>query len=425
MPPTRYRATEVFTPGAYPELTYVARQGASAEQDLRDALATKGQIASVIGPSKSGKTVLVEKVVGADNLIPISGAILRAPEDLWGRALDWMKLPTSVLAADERATRKGAEVEVGGSASVPLVVKGEAKAKGSLETSAKKTDQQVFSRGGLQQVIREISDSDFVILLDDFHYVDRSIQSKIAQECKEGARQGLKIAVASVPHREDDVIRANPDLRGRVVSIDLHYWKISELEEIAYKGFSKLNASVSTPTVNRFAVEAAGSPQLMQAICLSACFELNMRETFDIPTTIEPDEEGFERVFSRTAAMTSYASLIDVLRRGPKERGRDRLTFNLRTGGEGDVYECILRAMRADPARLALPYPELKDRIEALCVGEAPRGVAIANSVASMVRIAEQLPQERAIDWDEEREVLDIVDPYFLFYLRWSDKFEA
>jgi hypothetical protein len=148
-----------------------------------------------------------------------------------------------------------------------------------------------------------------------------------------------------------------------------------------------------------------------------------MRETFDLPTTIEPDEEGFERVFSRTAAMTSYASLIDILRRGPKERGRDRLTFKLTSGGEGDVYECILRAMRADPARLALPYPELKDRIEALCVGDAPRGVAIANSVASMVRIAGQVPLGRAIDWDDEREVLDIVDPYFLFYLRWSDKF--
>ena len=380
-------------------------------------------MASVIGPSKSGKTVLVEKVVGADSLIPISGAILRAPEDLWGRVLDWMKLPTSFSFAEEQATTKGAEAEAGGSVGIPLLVKGEAKAKGSLEASSKTGGQETFSRGGLQQVIREIADSDFVVLLDDFHYVDRGIQSKIAQECKEGARQGLKLVIASVPHREDDVIRANPDLRGRVVSIDLHYWSTAELEEIAYKGFGKLNASVSAPAVHRFAVEAAGSPQLMQAICLSACFELGMRETFDIPTTIEPDEEGFERVFSRTATMTSYASLIDVLRRGPKERGRDRLTFKLKTGGEGDVYECILRAMRSDPARLALPYPELKDRIEALCVGEAPRGVAIANSVASMVRIAEQLPLERAIDWDEEREVLDIVDPYFLFYLRWSDKF--
>ncbi len=87
------------------------------------------------------------------------------------------------------------------------------------------------------------------------------------------------------------------------------------------------------------------------------------------------------------------------------------------------MYECILRAVKTDPPKLALPYAELKDRIETLCVGDAPRGVAITKSVAIMNALAvNQMPKERAIDWDEEREVLDIVDPYFLFYLRWTEK---
>lgn len=423
MPPAKYRAQDVFTPGSYPELTYVSRKSATTEQDLRDALESKGQITSIVGPSKSGKTVLVEKVVGADLLIPISGAVLRAPEDLWARILDWMNLPTSISAIDESSTKKSADIEAGGGIGVAFLAKAEAKAKGGLEASNKEATQQTFSRGGMQQVVREIGDSDFVVLLDDFHYVDRSIQERIAQECKEAARQGVKIIVASVPHREDDVIRANPDLRGRVVSIDLHYWNTDELEAIGYKGFGQLNVSIPAPAVNRLAREAAGSPQLMQAICLSGCFELNVRETYDLPANITPDDDAFERVLKRTATMTSYASLLDILRRGPKERGQDRSTYELKTGAKGDVYECILRAVKSDPPKLALPYPELKDRIEALCVGDAPRGVAIANSVALMARLAiTQMPRERAIDWDEEREVLDIVDPYFLFYLRWSEK---
>lgn len=423
MATTKYGVQQVFTPGSYPELTYVSRKELTAEQDLRDGLTTKGQITSVVGPSKSGKTVLVERIVGADLLIPISGAVLRSPDDLWSRVLDWMDVPTSRSEAKEQSTTKSGGIEAGGSLGVAFLAKGEVKARGALEAGTKEAGEQTYTRGGLQQVVREIGDSDFVVLLDDFHYVDRAIQEKIAQECKEAARQGVKLVVASVPHREDDVIRANPDLRGRVVSLDLHYWKIDELEAIAYKGFGLLNASVSAPAVNRLAREAAGSPQLMQAICLSACFEMNMRETFDLPTTIDPDEEMFDRIFKRTAAVASYASLLDVLRRGPKERGQDRSTYELKTGAKGDVYECILRAMKADPPRLALPYPELKDRIEALCVGDAPRGVAIANSVQIMARLAiTQMPRERAIDWDEEREVLDVVDPYFLFYLRWSEK---
>ncbi|MFY9588364.1 MAG: ATP-binding protein, partial [Actinomycetota bacterium] len=60
------KATEVFTPGAFPEHTYVERAGEQLEQQLRDAIDTPGQVVSLVGPSKSGKTVLVEQVIGRD-----------------------------------------------------------------------------------------------------------------------------------------------------------------------------------------------------------------------------------------------------------------------------------------------------------------------------------------------------------------------
>lgn len=71
------KATEVFTPGFFPEHTYVERSGAHLERDLRDGLDTPGQIISLAGPSKSGKTVLVEKVVGRDSLITVQGTVFR------------------------------------------------------------------------------------------------------------------------------------------------------------------------------------------------------------------------------------------------------------------------------------------------------------------------------------------------------------
>src|SRR5437660_12705741 len=83
------KATEVFTPGSFPLHTYVERAKERLEQQLRDAVQTPGQVVSLVGPSKSGKTVLVEKVVG-DALITISGAGIRSPDDVWQRILDWM-----------------------------------------------------------------------------------------------------------------------------------------------------------------------------------------------------------------------------------------------------------------------------------------------------------------------------------------------
>src|SRR6266511_259357 len=96
---SKTRAVDVFTPSDFPTLTYVVRDDEQLEKRLRDALATPGEIVSVSGPSKSGKTVLVERVVGRDSLITITGAGIRAAEQIWDRILDWMEAPSTVSAA--------------------------------------------------------------------------------------------------------------------------------------------------------------------------------------------------------------------------------------------------------------------------------------------------------------------------------------
>jgi hypothetical protein len=67
-------ATDVFTPNDFPEHTYVARTGPNLEMRSGDAIATPKVVVSISGPSKSGETVLIEKTVGKDNLILVSGA---------------------------------------------------------------------------------------------------------------------------------------------------------------------------------------------------------------------------------------------------------------------------------------------------------------------------------------------------------------
>lgn len=36
----------------------------------------------------------------------------------------------------------------------------------------------------------------------------------------------------------------------------------------------------------------------------------------------------------------------------------------------------------------------------------------------------EKFPAERAIDWDEQKQVFDIPDPHLLYYLRWSGRLQ-
>src|SRR2546422_7464648 len=44
-------------------------------------------------------------------------------------------------------------------------------------------------------------------------------------------------------------------------------------------------------------------------------------------STLFPYTTLFRSILRRTCSLTNYASLVDILKRGPKERGVERLTF--------------------------------------------------------------------------------------------------
>ena len=419
----KLQSVDVFTPSDFPAHTYVARDEEKLENQLRQALATPGEVISISGPSKSGKTVLVEKVVGRDNLIIITGAGIESPELLWDRVLDWMDIPssTSTTTTTERSRDLSATVE--GELSIPLVGKGslEGGIRGGLSRST--TSASAAERRGLPQVLKEIAGSDFVLLIDDFHYMNRDVQAEVAMQIKEAARLHTKICTASVPHRADDVVRSNPELRGRVRAIDIDYWKPPQLKQIAFLGFNLLNAGIPEAAVTRFAEEASGSPQLMQAICLQACFELSLREELSLPTPYNVPPDTINLILRETSSRTDFASLVRNMHAGPKTRGTERKDFQFRDGTRGDVYRCVLLAVASDPPSLSLDYNELTDKIRRVCTDETPQPTSVYQACGQVSRMAlDMYPAQRVIEWDEGYSLLDIIDPYFLFYIRWSGK---
>lgn len=419
------KAIEVFVPGSFPQYTYVLRNEDRFESSLRDALDTPGQIVSLTGPSKSGKTVLVEKVVGRDLLIAISGTSIRSPEDVWERVLDWMDVPNSTSKRQSAGGLIGAEIGGKGSAGIPFVAKGELSASGHGEITGERATETTSGRKGLQQVVDEIANSDFVILIDDFHYMDREVQIEVAKSLKEAVRLGVKIVTAAVSYRGDDVVRANPELRGRVRAIDLRYWKPKELEQIATSGLHALNAEFSLNAIRTFIEESAGSPQLMQLLCLQACFVLNIRDASEglFPRVANVDDTTLKTILEQTSASTDFRSLVDVLDAGPRTRGTERKTYEFADHTEGDVYRVVLRAVADNPPRLSYPYEELLTRTAKVCVDESPVGSSVTGTCLHMAKLArEKFPNERAVDWDEQKQVFDIPDPYLLFYLRWSNR---
>jgi hypothetical protein len=410
------KATSVFTPTDVPTITYVERTSKNYEEELRRAFEVPKMVVSISGPSKSGKTVLVTKVVSKDNLIHLYGASIKTADDLWKNVLAWMGGPIELT--ETSGSRKSGTVsgKAEGKAGVPFVAQGSVDVTGSGTLESTSQTAKKIATSDLDTIVREIGSSDFVVFVDDFHYIEASVRGEIGKQIKAAAERGVRICTASVPHRSDDVVRSNTELRGRVTAVDMTYWSPKELEEIAYRGFRELNADLAPSVLQALSNEAFGSPQLMQAICLQFCFESNIGET--LLEHVRIDVTAVRKVLERTSTTTDFSTLLSVLHAGPKQRGTERKQFGFVDGSAGDVYRCVLLAIRADPANLSFRYDEMLKRTVSVCKGDSPVGSSVSESLARMAKLAKTVQEAPVIEWDED--VLDIVEPYFLFFLRCS-----
>lgn len=419
--------TEIFTPSDYPIYTYVKRDEDRIEERLREALATPGEIVSVSGPSKSGKTVLIEKVAGRQNLITVTGAGITDASHIWDRTLDWMETPVQTITTGTTTITGTVAGAVKGTAGLPLI--GSVAAEANLSGSAARANAaaETRARTGMAQVVREIGNSSFVLLIDDFHYMPAPIQSEVAKQIKEAARQGVKICTASVPHRSDDVVRSNPELRGRVRAVDTRPWNLNDLMKIGALGFPAAGINVPNATLQKFAVEASKSPQLMQAICLQACFTIKLREAKQPVVNRDFSSEEISQTLEETSTRSDFASLLRSMHAGPRIRGTERKEFELSDGSRGDVYRALLLALKSDPPILSFPWNDLSRRVQSACSPDAPQAASLSTACAQIAKMAKEMyPTQRVVDWEGDPvNLLSIEDPYFLFYLRWSDKLSA
>lgn len=412
------KRSEVFTPTTQPTITYIGEHLTDRKVILQRAVEMGGAVITLSGPSKSGKTVFVETVLGKDNLIQVTGASVTSADMLWKRVFDKVgtPIPSTQASIETKELSGGGSLE----ANLPGVVKAGVTLSGKSTSGETQTNS--TSPDYLNMIVREFANTGFIIFIDDFHYIPAGVQDEIATLIKEAVRQGVLFVCAAVPYHADDVILANPDLRGRMVKLAFDYWNPSTLKRIAMKGFEALNIEVPEATIEAFAMEAAGSPQLMQALCLNLCFEFDIEQKEADRRTLSCGLPAISKVCRQTALMSDYTSVIDSMKDGPKTRGSARRSYHLRDGKQLEVYPLILRAIALNPPELTIRYANLQNRIAGLTrPGETPSGSSVTGACANMTDIANATANASIVEWDGDSDVLDIRDPYLLFALRWSE----
>lgn len=412
---------DVFVPNDQPIYTYIPRDSKKLEIDLRDHIDTKNIVISISGPSKTGKTVLFRQMLDHDLIIPIPGVSVKDEGDFWSSVFAWMGEPISVVRTNTSTV--AGELSANGKAGFNAVIAKAGVGGGAKISYARQTGEAMhLSFNPFEQIIKEIGNSKFVIFVDDFHYIDSDTQPQIARILKALAENGVKICTASVPHKSDDVVRANPELRGRLAAIDVESWSQEELAEIGRVGFPLLKVDVDDSINTRLASEAFGSPQLMQALCMNLCRNLNVRTELDFMTKFEVSEEVFASTMEDTSKLANFASLVRGLHDGPKKHGKDRKIFSFSDGSRGDVYRATLLAISRGDAKRDFSYDEFMGRVRNICLGEAPTGSSVQGALSHMHNIAHEMSTSPVLDWEEDN--LTITDPYFAFYLRASRQLE-
>ncbi|MBW4690187.1 MAG: hypothetical protein KME27_00300 [Lyngbya sp. HA4199-MV5] len=415
------KANVVFTPGFLPEFTYNKREELRLEQRLLDAITTRGFICSISGPSKSGKTVLCESVIGKHQMLLVTGGGVSDEATFWQKIRKKIELPSfrSVSSQTSRSSQLTGKTEAG--LQLPLLLNAKGGIEGNLGTGSSSGELTQYEGPNGTELLEFIGQKGYALVVDDFHYISKSVQRSLAEQFKEAARLGTPIVVVSVTHRSDDTIRANPDLRGRVSSIDIPYWQNQELSVIAEKGFPLLKVKPESTLIDRFVSESVSSPQLMQAICLQFCRDMGCEDTLEAEESVNLNQEQVGVLFKNTTSLANCKTAFDIILTGPKPRGTDRKTHYLGDGKSGDVYYVILKAIASKEPVLTLPYAMLKERIETLVPNDPPRGVGIIQALQQMGKaVSEKLGEDRVLEWDDDKEFLNIPDPYFLYYLRWA-----
>ncbi len=389
----KLRAEDVFRPGAFPEYTYISRKSAvsdlSYEFRLMQAIKVSGFLTSLVGPSKMGKTILCEKVIGFENIVEISGADFEEDTDFWKMA----------------AAKAG------------LAYEGQFSSEKKIaETSDKYTKKETFSLTK-DKIIEYYKKENLVLVIDDFHYAPEGKRMQVAQQLKDAIRRGFKAIVVSLPHRADEAIRQNADLSGRLSLINMEPWEVADLKEIAKLGFSRLDIGIEDAIAEQIAVESLSSPQLMQYICLNICTILEM--SGDQKPRI--GQEILETAYRYTTANFEYGDVVSLIKKGPNTRGKSRNTFQVKDGHPCDLYELIVKSIAENPPIMKLEFDDVKNRIYGMISDECkkPTPQAIKECLAKLQELLHGREDIfKVLDWKEG--VLYILDPLFLFYLRWG-----
>ena len=404
-------------PGGLPNYTYNPRDERSLEKGIRESSFDTNKLVMVTGMTKSGKSVLTQRVFNKATSIWCDCGSFDSEAELWDFIMHKLNAFNSITRSKSttRTREFSGKIRTGPFGIFSFfegLFKGDRQKQKGLQQSRTITSKSV--------AIDILKEQKIPLVLDDFHYLDRKVQGNIVRGLKAPIFSGLPVVFIAIPHRRLDAVKVEREMTGRVDNIQIPVWDEDELKEIANKGFPLLRMRVEEEIINHFAGESFGSPHLMQEFCLDFALKYGDKQSLRREKSFEYNKEEVEETLKRVAKTTGKV-VYDKLAKGPRQRS-DRIRRPLKEGGEVDIYEAILLALvQMKPGLSTIEYEELRDSLRTVLSDKIPNSQEVSRVLSKMSEVAlDDESSTPVIDWEKEEGKLHITDPFFAFYLRWG-----
>ncbi|WP_284757906.1 AAA family ATPase [Agrobacterium sp. fls2-241-TYG-188a] len=411
------KIAEIFRTTGQPTITYVPRDSGHYEARLNGYLDERGQLCLITGPSKTGKSTLYKRVLADRGQLPlvVQCTAEKTCADIWKEALASVNFEQAKHITSTSTTKLSGTAEVGGKFGWKWLAEVTGRFSGTVgnENADSVLRERFLADPSPDLLIPILSETNVVLIIEDFHYLRDQEKILLFQQWKRFIDSEVTILVLGTTHRSIDIANSNKDLIGRIAQIDVAQWSQSDLEKIVLQGFGHLKVDLHYEALEKICVEAVGLPIIVQQVCLQLMTDLKVYVASDVKAhrvskiEIQQVRSAFTNVAN--GKYSQFGTYYNTLIRGPKEKNRKYKT-----------YELILACFNMDPISFSLTRSEVNARLSKMGLSNDERPPAASlNSTFGALKKFQDKRKFQLLEWMAGEDSLYIVEPSFLFYVRW------
>lgn len=397
---------DVFQSSGVPRYTRVDVE--EYNDSILGFLSTPGEHLIIHGPSKTGKTTLWTSQIGLNHVIKIPCNENTSLDSVYGDIIDELDIFFTSSKNIDAKVKSGFQSELrsriyglldGG---LKFSVEGE---RGTGERKERIIPPTVGSRN-ISKYLRAANKH---VVLENIHYSSPEFRRQLSKDLHNFSDYDTKWIIVGVQHQADQVFIENRDLVGRLREIKCGVFDKSKAKEVLRLGSDRLNIAFSAHMQDRIFEESSGYAALVQDIAKNVCLSASITARQEKITIIE-DQELLRSACNRIANTCAqvYSKFCDDIAKGG------------RSDGSTEKYKWFLKLVRDRN----LPHKGLLNTEVYSSIINMGHTDISQTSVTQGLQYMNKLQIKRNInppvlEYDEEKNRLFLLDPYFKFCLRW------